>query len=281
MPRRAGVGVRADTGRVPGLLQAPGRPAPDRARALAIGCGTGRFAAELFGPPHFFTGAYRGSDVGPLALGWAARRFRSTVADVHFDLLDVRNTHYNPDGKIVPEEAIFPYDVAAFDFAFAMSVFTHLAPATAERYLHKLGRVLRPPCRPLVGVAHRDVPTARPHRPGTPRERGPRCQWPLDGARHGHGPAPSSRARGVDAHVGAPRDRHALRAVVDRGDGGWRRADRPGSALRLLVSRRRRPRLSGPGRARQARRRCTRVGPGSRASGGRRPGRRPGPTRTT
>jgi SAM-dependent methyltransferase len=62
----------------------------------------------------------------------------------------VHNARFRPAGREPAERARFPYDDAAFDFAFATSVFTHLRPEAADRYLAETARVLRPGGRALL-----------------------------------------------------------------------------------------------------------------------------------
>lgn len=114
---------------------------PDE-RVLDMGCGIGRMARPLagfLGPE----GRYDGFDASPGPIAWCRRRYadRPSFAFAH---LDVHNARYHPAGRIPARAATFPYDDATFDFAFATSLFTHLPPDDAERYLAEAARVLRP-----------------------------------------------------------------------------------------------------------------------------------------
>lgn len=117
---------------------------PMDASVLDIGCGTGRFALRLHERPTFFTGRYRGFDVDPDAISWANQHVASRYSDTRFEHLDVVNNHYNPTGGLQAESLSFPYGDEEFDFAFAMSVFTHLTTASTRNYLRETYRVLRP-----------------------------------------------------------------------------------------------------------------------------------------
>lgn len=118
-------------------------------RVLDIGCGTGRFAAELLGRPHFFTGRYEGFDIDDRAVRWATDHVTRRHPNARFAHVDLYSSHYRPDSTARPETFTFPYDAGAFDFAFAVSVFTHLPRSACERYLQETARVLGPGGRAL------------------------------------------------------------------------------------------------------------------------------------
>lgn len=112
-------------------------------RVLDIGCGIGRMARVLvpvLRPP----GLYAGFDINRAAIEWCTRRYRDAPATFSFRSVDVRNGFYNPSGAVAPSEFVFPYEDGQFDLAIATSVFTHLLPDAAARYLAEASRVLRP-----------------------------------------------------------------------------------------------------------------------------------------
>jgi len=110
-------------------------------RVLDVGCGLGRMTAPLTG--YLTRGTYHGFDVMEPAIRSCQRRFRA-YPSFNFDHVDVFNGKYNPRGRISPTEFRFPYPDEEFDFAFAISVFTHMQAADVERYLEETARVLRP-----------------------------------------------------------------------------------------------------------------------------------------
>lgn len=135
-------------------------------RVLDVGSGIGRMARPLVAylrPP----GAYEGFDVVPDGIAWCRSRYASHP-HFHFQLADVRNGLYRPDAGVAARDYTFPFDDATFDFAFATSVFTHLLPDEADRYLGEMARVLRPTGR-LVATffvldaagRHRSAPGGR------------------------------------------------------------------------------------------------------------------------
>jgi SAM-dependent methyltransferase len=109
---------------------------------LDVGCGIGRMARALTG--YLRDGSYEGFDIVPAGIRWCQKNITPRYPNFHFALADIRNTDYNPQGKLSAAEYRFPYADASFDFAFLTSVFTHLLPADAEHYLAELSRVLRP-----------------------------------------------------------------------------------------------------------------------------------------
>jgi SAM-dependent methyltransferase len=107
---------------------------------LDVGCGCGRAALQL---TDFLTGRYEGFDIDPNAVRWCEENITPRHPRFHFQLADLRNTFYNPTGGSAASEFRFPYDDASFDFAFHISVFTHLLPDAAENYVRETARVLR------------------------------------------------------------------------------------------------------------------------------------------
>lgn len=61
----------------------------------------------------------------------------------NFQLADIYNKMYNPQGKYKASDYKFPYANETFDFVFLTSVFTHLLPQDMERYLSEIARVLK------------------------------------------------------------------------------------------------------------------------------------------
>jgi len=107
---------------------------------LDVGSGVGRMAVPLLG---YLSGRYEGFDVYPAGIRWCQKQITPGYPRFHFQLADIKNDLYNPNGRYDAREYRFPYDDASFDFAISTSVFTHLLPADAHNYLNEVGRVLR------------------------------------------------------------------------------------------------------------------------------------------
>lgn len=117
-------------------------------RVLDIGCGTGRIAVPLLG--YLEAGSYEGFDVHPEAIRWCEANISSRNGAFRFRSVPVQSGWFNPWGDEQASEFSFPYGDGEFDFAVAVSLFTHLLPPATERYLSELGRVLRPEGRWLA-----------------------------------------------------------------------------------------------------------------------------------
>lgn len=109
---------------------------------LDIGCGSGRLALPL--ARFLRDGRYEGFDIDAEMIAWCRRSITPRHPNFGFHLLDVANTHYNPDGAMTADAVGFPYGEARFDIAVATSLFTHLLPASADNYAAEAARVLAP-----------------------------------------------------------------------------------------------------------------------------------------
>lgn len=110
-------------------------------RLLDVGSGIGRIALAL--SEEYPELEYVGFDIVRYGITWCEKRFRN-LPTYRFRHADIRNTFYNPFGRISPEEFTFPFGDATFDRVIATSVFTHLLPSTTRRYLAESARVLAP-----------------------------------------------------------------------------------------------------------------------------------------
>lgn len=108
-------------------------------RVFDIGCGVGRVALPL---TRVLTSTYDGFDVVKPAVRWCERNITRRHPSFRFRHANLYNSFYNRRG--VPASRYrFPYDDESFDFAFATSVFTHLAADSTRNYLDEAHRVLR------------------------------------------------------------------------------------------------------------------------------------------
>lgn len=115
---------------------------------LELGCNHGRTMLGLVDylrPP----GRYEGLDILPRQIEFAQQAIQSRFPWFRFTLADVHNSAYNPEGTVSADQYRFPYPDAHFDVAYAASLFTHLLPPAATRYLIESRRVLRPGGRGL------------------------------------------------------------------------------------------------------------------------------------
>ncbi|MGH8501197.1 MAG: class I SAM-dependent methyltransferase [Gammaproteobacteria bacterium] len=88
-------------------------------------------------------GAYDGFDISPEGIAWCQQHITSRKPNFRFQVADIRNTQYNPNGTQRASEYRFPYDDQSFDLVFMASVFTHLMPDEIARYLSETSRVLK------------------------------------------------------------------------------------------------------------------------------------------
>lgn len=115
---------------------------------LDVGCGPGRMAIAL--GQYLTTGSYHGFDIRPQEIDWCKENIEPAWSNARFQLADVQNSHYNPKGKIAPEDFRFPFSDQSFDFVFMTSVLTHMRTAGAALYLRETARVLRQGGRCLI-----------------------------------------------------------------------------------------------------------------------------------
>jgi SAM-dependent methyltransferase len=109
---------------------------------LDIGCGIGRMAVPF---TRYLTAeaTYNGFDIVPEGIAWCTKNITRRFPNFKFQLSDIYNKSYNPDGKILAKDYSFPFDNLSFDFIFATSVFTHLLPEDTANYLREASRVLK------------------------------------------------------------------------------------------------------------------------------------------
>ena len=111
---------------------------------LDIGCGYGRMAKPFTKFLNPDKGKFVGFDVFPKSVEWCQKAFQKPHPNFKFELLNIRNVHYNANGTESDTNIRFPYDDNSFDFIFLTSVFTHLMPAASAHYLKEIRRLLKP-----------------------------------------------------------------------------------------------------------------------------------------
>jgi SAM-dependent methyltransferase len=105
-------------------LESAGVHFDSAARALDFGCSTGRVVRPLAAAyPHI---DWHGCDPLADSIAWA----RSNLQSITF--------------KTSPPRPPLPYDAESFDFAFAISIWSHFSKAVAGPWLDELRRVLKP-----------------------------------------------------------------------------------------------------------------------------------------
>jgi len=110
---------------------------------LELGCNHGRTMLGLLDylqPP----GRYEGLDIMRRHVEWAQAHIQADRPHFRFTHANIHNTAYNPGGTIAAREYVFPYPDQSFDAIYAASLFTHLVPDSARRYLAESARVIRP-----------------------------------------------------------------------------------------------------------------------------------------
>lgn len=118
-------------------------------KVLDVGCGVGRMAVPLIDYLNE-DGRYEGFDIMPKCIDWCKKNISSNYPRFQFQLVNIYNKNYNPNGTINALEYMFPYEDNTFDFVFLTSVFTHMLPAGVDKYLSEIARVLKNEGRCLI-----------------------------------------------------------------------------------------------------------------------------------
>ena len=109
-------------------------------RVLDVGCGVGRFALPL---TSYLTaeGAYEGFDVFTEGISWCRDHISVKYSNFSFTTADVA-TPWSCDRTYTAANYRFPYPPQSFNFAYAGSLFTHLAEDGARNYLKEVSAAL-------------------------------------------------------------------------------------------------------------------------------------------
>ncbi len=117
-------------------------------KVLDVGCGIGRMAVPLIS--YLEEGTYDGFDISKTGIQWCRNNITPSNPHFRFQLADIYNKEYNPNGRGKASEYRFPYQDNMFDFVFLTSVFTHMFPEDVQNYLQEIGRVLNRGKRCLI-----------------------------------------------------------------------------------------------------------------------------------
>jgi SAM-dependent methyltransferase len=110
-------------------------------RIVDIGSGCGRLAIPF--SLLVKDGDYFGTDVFEEGINWCAKNISTRNPKFKFFLQEVENNYYF-GGDIKPSDSLSLgfAGSGSIDFVFALSVFTHLVEADAERYFREIARCL-------------------------------------------------------------------------------------------------------------------------------------------
>ncbi len=124
-------------------------------QVLDVGCGIGRCA---LGFSRFLdnSGSYDGFDARFQDIE-ICKKFEHRYTNFKFQHVDLKNSFYNPNGKLNSSEFSFPYDSNKFDFVFLISVFTHMFPDDIKNYTKEISRVLKKGGRCFITFFIKDI----------------------------------------------------------------------------------------------------------------------------
>lgn len=112
---------------------------------LDFGCGCGRLARTIAREYQRPSLSYFGFDADVAAATWCHDNLTPKLPRFHFSWEDVKNSAYNPGGKVEPLAVRLPYPDNFITSGVAYSLFTHISdPAHVIHYLGELRRVLAP-----------------------------------------------------------------------------------------------------------------------------------------
>jgi SAM-dependent methyltransferase len=111
-------------------------------RVLDVGCGVGRVAIPL---TQYLqgSGSYEGIDIVLDGIDWCRKMITPRCPHFRFQVADLFNRSYNPQGRCQARTYTFPFPDASFDLVYLTSVFTHMLPEELENYLYEISRVLK------------------------------------------------------------------------------------------------------------------------------------------
>ncbi|HEX8276672.1 MAG TPA: methyltransferase domain-containing protein [Longimicrobiaceae bacterium] len=112
-------------------------------RVLDVGCGPGRLAIGILDRVGRVA-EYRGIDVHRPSIEWCDRHLGRSDPPFRFQLVDVRNARYNPEGADLASTIRLPVADGRFDIAYLYSVFSHMLPPDVRGYLREIHRLLAP-----------------------------------------------------------------------------------------------------------------------------------------
>jgi SAM-dependent methyltransferase len=107
---------------------------------LDIGSGIGRMAVGL---TSLLKGQYEGFEAMNVGVEWCEKNITPVYPNFHFQHINLHNDLYNKDG-LDAATFVFPYNDKTFNFACAISVFSHMIDTEADNYLRECIRVLKP-----------------------------------------------------------------------------------------------------------------------------------------
>lgn len=111
-------------------------------KILDLGYGCGRIAI------HFLNylkeeGSYTGIDSNKELLSYCENNIATVSQNFQFQHVDVYNGAYSPQGKIKPQDFVFPIEDESMDIVILWSVFTHMYLTDIDLYLKEIHRVLK------------------------------------------------------------------------------------------------------------------------------------------